>query len=166
MKIPPRAKITLTIVGLLSLAGIFYAGNPTSTKKHRALEAPLMTPVADIAAAGPLTHVWVGNELSCQVQHIADAPDYEFYGPDIFPADAGTFIAMDGVLYAPDFTNHGYTSAGFLLGAYTPFTPVSQTPVTGSGTTADPFKVVTVVDMAATGLHIQQTDTYIDGQEH
>ncbi len=125
-----------------------------------------MTPVADIAAAGPLTHVWVGNELSCQVQHIADAPDYEFYGPDIFPADAGTFIAMDGVLYAPDFTNHDYTSAGFLLGAYTPFTPVSQTPVTGSGATADPFKVVTVVDVAATGLHIQQTDTYVDGQEH
>ena len=125
-----------------------------------------MTPVADIAAAGPLTHVWVGNDLSCQVQHIADAPDYEFYGPDIFPADAGTFIAMDGVLYAPDFTNHDYTSAGFLLGAYTPFTPVSQTPVTGSGTTADPFKVITVVDVAATGLLIQQTDTYVDGQEH
>ena len=167
MKIPPRTKIALTIVGLLSLAGIFYAGNPTSTKKqHRALEAPLMTPFMDIASAGPLTHVWVGNELSCQVQHIADAPDYEFYGPDIFPADAGTFIAMDGVLYAPDFTNHEYTSAGFLLGAYTPFTPVSQTPVTGSGATADPFKVVTVVDVAATGLHIQQTDTYVDGQEH
>ena len=166
MKISPGTKIALTIVGLLSLAGIFYAGNPTSTKKHRALEALAMTPVADIAAAGPLTHVWVGNELSCQVQHIADAPDYEFYGPDIFPADAGTFIAMDGVLYAPDFTNHDYTSAGFLLGAYTPFTPVSQTPVTGSGATADPFKVVTVVDVAATGLHIQQTDTYVDGQEH
>ena len=41
---------------------------------------------------------------------------------------------MDGVLYAPDFASHDYTSAGFSLGANTPFTPVSQTPVTGSGT--------------------------------
>ena len=88
----------------------------------------LATPSADISSpAGPLTHVWIGNDLSCQVQHIADAPDYEFYGPDIIPGDAGTFIAMDGVLYAPDFINHDYTSAGFLIGAYTPFTPVSQT---------------------------------------
>src|SRR6187401_3626526 len=85
----------------------------------------LATPSADIASpTGPLTHVWIGSDLSCQVQHIADAPDYEFYGPDIFPADAGTFIAMDGALYAPDFFNHDYTSAGFLIGSYTPFTPV------------------------------------------
>src|SRR5436309_9711146 len=100
----------------------------------------LATPSADISSTGPLTHVWVGNDLSCQVQHIDDAPDYEFYGPDIFPGDAGTFIAMGGVLYAPDFTNHDYTSAGFLIGAYTPFTPVSQIGVTGSGTATDPFK--------------------------
>ena len=26
------------------------------------------------------------------------------------PRDAGTFIAMDGILYAPDLTNHGTTS--------------------------------------------------------
>ena len=42
---------------------------------------------------------------------------------------------------------------------------MSQTGVTGSGTAADPFKVVTVVDVAATGLRIQQTDTYVTGQE-
>jgi len=127
----------------------------------------LATPSADIASPpGPLTHVWVGEDLSCQVQHIADAPDYEFYGPDIFPADAGTFIAMDGVLYAPDFENHDSSTAEFFLGAYTPFTPVSQTLVSGSGTAADPFKVITVVDVAATGLRIQQTDTYVVGDEH
>ena len=119
----------------------------------------LATPSADISSTGPLTHVWIGNELSCQVQHIADAPAYEFYGPDIFPADAGTFIAIGGALYAPDFFGHDYTSAGFLIGPYTPFTPVSQTPVTGSGTAVDPFKVITVADVAATGLVIQQTDT-------
>jgi uncharacterized repeat protein (TIGR01451 family) len=120
----------------------------------------------DISSGGPLTHVWIGNDLSCQVQHIADAPDYEFYGPDIFPGDAGTFIAMGGVLYAPDFANHDYSSAEFFLGAYAPFTPVSQTGVTGSGTAADPFKVITVVGVAATGLVIQQTDTYVTGREY
>ena len=86
------------------------------------------TPSADIFSAGPLTHIWVGNDLSCQVQHIADAPDYEFYPPDIIPGDAGTFIAMDGVLYAPDFANHDNTSADTTLAPNTPFTPVSQTP--------------------------------------
>ena len=126
----------------------------------------LPPPFADISSAGPLTHVWVANDLSCQVQHIADAPDNEFYGPDIIPGDSGTFITVGGALYAPDFINHDYTSAGFLLGDYTPFTPVSQTPVIGSGTAADPFKVITVVDVAATRLRIQQTDTYVTGREY
>ncbi len=165
-----RAVITL-VVASAGATWCLLAMNPAGpftklTKKGRATESPLTTPVADIASAGPLTHVLVGNDLSCQVQHIADAPDYEFYGPDISPADAGTFIAMAGVLYAPDFTDHDYTSAGFLLGDYTPFTPVSQTPVTGSGTATDPFKVITLVSVAETGLVIQQTDTYVVGQEH
>ena len=38
--------------------------------------------------------------------------------------------------------------------------------MTGSGTTADPFKVITVVGVAETGLLIQQTDTYVAGQEY
>ena len=54
----------------------------------------------------------MGNDLSCQVQHIDDAPDYEFYPPDIIPGDSGTFIAMGGVLYAPDFANHDNTASG------------------------------------------------------
>ena len=35
----------------------------------------LATPSADISSAGPLTHVWVGNDLSCQAQHIFDATE-------------------------------------------------------------------------------------------
>ena len=108
----------------------------------------------------------MGNDLSCQVQHSADAPDYEFYGPDIFPGDAGTFIAMGGVLYAPDFFAHDYSSAGFFLADYTPFTPVSQTGVSGSGAAATPFTLVTTVGVGTTGLVIQQTDTYVTGREY
>src|SRR5262245_61926631 len=81
------------------------------------------TPAVDISSGGPLTDIWLGNDLSCQVQHVADGTTHEFFPQDIFPADSGTFIAMDGVLYAPDFDNHVYSTAGFSIGAYTPFTP-------------------------------------------
>ena len=108
----------------------------------------------------------MGEDLSCQVQHIADPTDYEFFPSDVIPADAGTFIAMGGVLYAPDFTNHDDTATDNTF-PNIPFTPVSQTPVSGSGATAaDPFKVVTVVDVGTTGLRIQQTDTYVAGREY
>jgi uncharacterized repeat protein (TIGR01451 family) len=129
----------------------------------------LATPSADIGSGsppGPLTHVWIGNDLSCQVQHVADAPDYEFYGPDIIPGDSGTFIATGGVLYAPDFANHDYSSAEFFLGAYAPFTTIGQTGVTGAGSAVTPFKLVTTVGVGTTGLVIQQTDTYVTGREY
>ena len=29
-------------------------------------------PFKDIASAGPLTHVYIGNELSCQISHVGD----------------------------------------------------------------------------------------------
>src|ERR1700751_2850955 len=74
------------------------------------------TPAADINSAGPLTHIWVGNDLSCPTQHMFDAPNYEFYpageGFNFKPGDYGTFIAMDGMLYAPDFGNHDLTATG------------------------------------------------------
>jgi hypothetical protein len=126
----------------------------------------LATPSADISApTGPLTHIWVGKDLSCQVQHIADAPNYEFYGPDIFPGDAGTFIATGGVLYAPDFFAHDYTATDS-LGVRTAFSPIGQTAVSGSGAAATPLKVVTSVGVGTTGLVIQETDTYVTGREY
>jgi len=132
--------------------------------KGAVTHTPAVTPFMDIASAGPLTHVWLGNELSCQVQHVTDGTTHEFYPPGTIPGDCGTFIAMGGTLYAPDFANHGVTATGN-LGPYTVFTPISQTPVTGTGTAADPFQVVTVVDVSTTGLRIQQTDRYIIGDE-
>src|SRR5882724_1974096 len=178
-KITLRTKITLTIAGLLKKEKSKMKPFGTSMTAKLTMRAAIAlvvasagaawclatTPSADVSSTGPLTHIWVGNELSCQVEHIDDAPDYEFFPSDIFPADSGTFIAMDGVLYAPDFAAHDNTAADNTF-PNTPFTPVSQTPVTGSGTAADPFKVITVVDVAATGLRIQQTDTYAAGREY
>ena len=84
--------------------------NP-SKNNHYGTDAPTVVPFVDIASAGPLTHVYIGNELSSQVAHTGDA-SLEFYPPATIPGDSGTFIAMGGTLYAPDFIAHGGTATG------------------------------------------------------
>jgi len=119
------------------------------------------------AGGGPLNHVDVGVELSCQVQHVGDST-FEFYPPAAQPGDCGTFLVdqATNVLFSPDFANHD-TSATGSLGTKTPFAPVSQTAVTGSGSSADPFKVITVANAisGAANFTITETDTYTAGSE-
>jgi hypothetical protein len=124
-----------------------------------------VTPSQDIASPGPLNHIYLGDELSCQVSR-ADEATFGFFPPDGIPGDCGLFLAVGGTLYAPDFVSHAAGTATVFLGPYTPFTPVSQTGVTGSGTLEDPFMVVTTVAVGATGIEISQVDTYVVGDEY
>jgi hypothetical protein len=117
---------------------------------------------ADIASSGPLAHIYVGEDLSCQVAQ-ANAPTFAFYPGSLTLADCGTFLAVNGALYAPDFFSHEGTNT-VELGVYTPFTPVSQSPVTGSGTAADPWQVSTVVDAGTTGVRLTETTSYVAGE--
>jgi hypothetical protein len=126
--------------------------------------AAAAVPFQDIASGGPLTHVFVGNELSCQIAHAGDSA-FELYPSSATPADCGTLVSAGGTLFAPDFANHSSSAAASPLGATVPYTPVSQTAVTGSGTAAAPLRVVTVVDLGTTGLRITQTDSYVTGDE-
>src|SRR5580700_10427191 len=89
-------------------------------------------PHQDISSGGPLTSIGVGEDLSCQVAFAADT-SLEFFGSTEDPGDCGTMISVAGQLYAPDFSQHDYTATGN-LGSYIPFTPASQSAVTGSGT--------------------------------
>lgn len=123
--------------------------------------AAAVTPRADIASTGPLTHVYVGNDLACQVGYAGDGR-LQFYPSLSIPGDCGTFLVTGGTLYAPDFASHGAT-ATTLLGARTPFVPVSQSAVSGSGTAGDPFAVATVVDAGTSGLRIAESDRYAIG---
>lgn len=126
--------------------------------------ASAAVPFVDLgASSGPLTSVAIGNELSCQVKHTGDT-SLEFYPPSTTPGDCGTFLAVNGNLFTPDFSNHGGSATSFPSGA-TPYTPVSQTAKTGAGTSSSPFKVVTTVNAGSTGVTITQTDSYIVGQE-
>jgi hypothetical protein len=115
------------------------------------------------APGGPLTQVSIGNDLSCQVQHTGDT-SLEFYPSGSTPGDCGTFVAVGGTLYTPDFANHGGTATQN-LGTHTPFSAVSQTPVSGSGTGASPFRVTTVANVGPTGLQVSEIDSYVAGQE-
>jgi len=114
-----------------------------------------------IQAPGPIEAIALGDELACQVTYVNDF-DYEFYPPDTSPGDCGTFLAVGGVLYAPDFDSHGRTATSG-LGGYATFTPVSQTGVEGSGTAADPYRVTTVVDAGGSGIRIAETTSYVSG---
>ena len=128
-----------------------------------ALPAHAAVPLQEIVSPGPLTRIAIGNELGCQVAYSGDAR-FELFPSAAAPGDCGTLVFAGNTLYAPNFSAHD-ASAASSVGATTPFTPVSQTAVTGSGSASSPFKIVTVAGAGASGLRVIQTDSYITGQE-
>jgi uncharacterized repeat protein (TIGR01451 family) len=96
--------------------------------------------------------VGVGSNLNCSANHTGDTAG-EFFGN----TSCGTWIVVGGTLYGPPLLATSFTP--------TPYTQVSQTAVTGTGTNANPFKVVTVADAGSTGVRLTQTDTYTTGLE-
>lgn len=117
-----------------------------------------------IQSAGALTAVRIGNELSCQVTH-AGYRTNEFFPPGFALGDCGTFLSVGGALFGPDFGSQPESSFPVNETIYTPFTAVSQSAVTGAGTPASPFVLVTTVTAGATGLSITETDSYVTGAE-
>ncbi len=116
-----------------------------------------------LSSSGPLNEIDVGVDLAAQINHVGDSAG-EVYPPDTKPGDYGTFLLISGTLYSSDFQNHGGTASSG-IGTYTAFTPVSQSAVTGTGTSGSPFTVTTVVTVGATGLSVTQVDSYVVGQE-
>ncbi|MGZ4694468.1 MAG: hypothetical protein ACXWA3_12665 [Acidimicrobiales bacterium] len=110
---------------------------------------------ATITSAGPLTNIGISSDLNCSVNHTGDSSG-EFYGNTA----CGTLVALAGTLYGPASIPAGSSAA-----PRTTYTPVSQSAVTGSGTSASPFSVTTVVDLGGTGFQLTETDTYVVGQE-
>lgn len=121
------------------------------------------TPYGTISSAGPLDSIFAGADVATQISYITDV-DYQVFPSSTIPADYGTFVVVSDVLYAPDFADHGGTATSS-IGTYTVMTQVSQSGVIGTGTSADPFSITTVVDVGATGLRITQVDSYVVGEE-
>ncbi len=107
---------------------------------------------ADITSAGPLTRVIVTPDLACRVAHVADE-QLELFGGEI--GSCGTFLALGGNVFGP--SEGGATTI--------PYTPQSQSAVSGNGSSGAPFQVVTIADAAEAGVRIQQTDSYVVGAQ-
>ncbi|HEU5307337.1 MAG TPA: hypothetical protein VFW97_08430 [Acidimicrobiia bacterium] len=145
---------TVLAIGMLALA---VAGPAGASKGQDDGVTSAALSNTTISSAGPLTNIYLSNELNCQVDHVGDV-DHEFFG-DV-PGACGTLIATGGTLYGPSVI-----PAGGSASPRTTYTEVSQSGVTGSGTAGDPFQVVTVVDAGTTGLRLTETDSYIVGTE-
>lgn len=123
------------------------------------LAAPAVLFAADgeISSDGPLTRVIVSADLNCQVAHAADV-SFEFFGGEF--GACGTFVAVGGTVYGPAAIPAGGISAGV------PWTPVGQTPASGSGRGGDPFRMTTTVETGGSAaIRIEQTDSYVLGEE-
>jgi hypothetical protein len=151
-------------IACLALASPVFASKTRRVPVQR--PASPLAPVTATIAGSPLTIV-VGNDTSTQVydSNLPSGTVGQFFPPDCGAgetADNGIFAGLGGVVYGPDFDNHPCGSAA---NTYTPWTPVSFSGVTGTGTTADPFKVVIVVQAGATAVLLTETLTYVNGAE-
>lgn len=120
--------------------------------------APLtaLAATATISSSGPLEEIIISDELNCQVGH-SDDSEYEFYSPFDPVGACTTQIHVDGTTYGPSSIPAGNNPV--------PFGLVSQSAVTGTGSSGDPYQIETVVSVGDTGLTIREIDSYVEGQE-
>lgn len=116
------------------------------------LPARSMAATAVITSPGPLSQIFISDTLACQVAYAGDE-GFEFFPSTSQEGSCGTWVALGGSVWGPAF------GPATLIA----FTTVSQSPVTGSGTVSDPYRVVTVVSIPEAGLRITETDSYAVG---
>jgi hypothetical protein len=138
-----RSAVLLMLTALL--ASFASATNVLAQNKPN----PPRTQQAGVSINGSPLTITVQNTLGMEVYY--DGAQ-QFYARDA----GGTFLEVDGVVYG----DQPPASSGFNP---IPFTQVSNTGPTGSGTASDPFRIVTVVTAGATGVRLTQTTTYVNG---
>jgi len=157
-------------VALTAAAAVVVAAAPAA----RAQDAPLPPPTS--IAGSPMT-ISIGSQGQLQAVRAGDAGGI-FFPTSSSLGDAGFFLAFPPASgQSPDLTGDVYGFVG-QAGPYLThtYTPLSQQPATGSGTAADPYRLVTTYavestpagDPAATPTKvatITQTTSYVNGAE-
>lgn len=111
---------------------------------------------AEIESGGPLTSINISPLLNCDVRHQGDVQGEWF--DDVA---CGTFVSFGGNLYGPEELPAG--SGATSVPNYVPFTAISQSDMTGSGTSSDPYAITTKVGLGDTGATLTQVDAYVNG---
>ncbi len=111
-----------------------------------------------IRSSGPLTDIALGPTLDCQVTVGGKGM---YWHPDEQLGECGTFLSVPGQLWGPVGSDRVVERL--------PFQPVSQSPVSGTGTQADPYLVTTVVKLGPragrfAGVQVRESVRYVTGQ--
>ncbi len=153
-------RISRSVGGALGLIALLLVAAPGASAS---------TPSVDIHSAGPLSDIYIGNDLSCQVRS-GGFSSTEYFPNAPGPGDCGTFLFANrddsAALFGPDFANHagGTHTNGNFSDTEVPFTPVRQS-FAGSGTATNPYRVTTVTSGVDGRLSLTFTeiDTYVVG---
>lgn len=140
----------LLMTAVIALASIVFAGTARAALTSK------------IIHGNPLTvNVW--SDGSFQIFNAAVPGHGQVYPTGNQAADMGVFANIDHKLYAPDFTNHGGTATGN-LGTFLPWTTLSISEVTGSGTVGSPFRVIVSLKAPDNDVTVKLNVLYVQGQ--
>jgi len=150
---------------LLSL-GLLALASPASAKQAVAPAHVTAAPLVTVINGSPL-QIHVGDDSSFQVFNSQVPGSGQLFPSDATDtADMGFFVRTSDTLYAPNFGEHPSGSATSNIGAYTAFTPVSLSGVSGAGTAADPFRVNVSGTLGASGIREDMQVLYVNGQNY
>jgi hypothetical protein len=141
------------------------AATPTRTPGPKGSRASPRIPPTFRTIMGDPVQILVATDGSAQVNYnyVPPVPPFgQFYPASQNLADMGVFLWIGTSAYGPDLASRGSAYGSPPL----PFTQVSQSAVTGSGTAADPWVVRTVLGAGATGVQITESIIYVNGQQY
>ncbi|MHB1134620.1 MAG: PEP-CTERM sorting domain-containing protein [Chloroflexota bacterium] len=137
----------LTIVIVLALGLILSTSLAASAQKADPDSGQVST--AAVTVSGSPLSVYVDPNGLFQVRHNGVG--------QFFPDGSTTGVDHGVALWVG---NAAYSPNGIA------FTPVSQTPLTGSGTAASPWVVTTTFAAGTSGVQVEQKITYVNGQSY
>jgi hypothetical protein len=137
----PRRRwlLAVLVAGVAALAPAAIAGAATCPGQCQTIAA---TPLTVKASADTALQIYYAGDTAGQV-----------FSPTNDHGNSGTYVAADGRLFGPGSGTTPYAEAG-------------QSAVTGNGSAAAPFTVVTVVDLPGTGLRLTETVRLVNGQPY
>jgi len=146
----------------VALANPLADGTPAP--KGLSPQGPTVAPTFKTVNCAPLT-ILVAADGSAQVQYAyvpPVTPNGQFFPDDQSLADMGSFLWIGSSAYGPDFGSRSSAYSSPPLA----FTQLSQSSVSGTGTSGDPWIVTTMLGAGVTGAQISQKITCVNGQQY